>query len=106
MHDNSKCLNRNYMYSDNQVVLSCLILSINLLNTEIRRQLFRVIVANVCMYDVYQTQYSSQLSAYPGETFRVSIKAFDELERPTAAVLRLSERDVSGDNNLYLCTCI
>ena len=41
-----------------------------------------------------------KLSAYPGETFKVRINAFDELERPTAAVLRLSERDVSGDNNL------
>ena len=36
-----------------------------------------------------------QISAYPGEPFRISIKAYDELGRPTAAVLRLSERDVS-----------
>lgn len=41
-----------------------------------------------------------KLSAYPGETFKVSINAFDELERPTAAVLRLSDSDVSEDNNL------
>ena len=65
---------------------------------------YRAIVVNVCwsMYDVCQTQYSSQLSAYPGETFRVDIKAFDELERPTAAVLRLSERDVSGDKYVHV----
>ena len=40
-----------------------------------------------------------KLSAYPGEICKVSIKAYDELERPTATVLRLSGRDVSGDNN-------
>ena len=56
------------------------------------------------MYDVCQTQYSFQQSAYPGEIFKVSIKAYDELERPTATVLRLTKRDVSGDNYVHVYT--
>ena len=37
----------------------------------------------------------SQLSAYPGEQFQLGMQAFDELGRPTATILRLSETDVS-----------
>ena len=36
-----------------------------------------------------------QLSAYPGEQFQLGVQAFDELGRPTATILRLSETDVS-----------
>ena len=36
-----------------------------------------------------------QLSAYPGEQFQLGVQAFDELDRPTATILRLSETDVS-----------
>lgn len=44
---------------------------------------------------LHELSHFLQISAYPGEPFRISIKAYDELGRPTAAVLRLSERDVS-----------
>ena len=40
-------------------------------------------------------KYVSQLSAYPGEQFQLGVQAFDELGRPTATILRLSETDVS-----------
>ena len=40
-------------------------------------------------------KYVSQLSAYPGEKFQLGVQAFDELDRPTATILRLSETDVS-----------
>ncbi len=31
-----------------------------------------------------------QLSAYPGESLSIPLRAFDELDKPSAAVLRLS----------------
>ena len=46
--------------------------------------------------------YPVQLSAYPGEQFQVRVQAIDELGRPTATILRLSDKDVSvemGEGN-------
>ena len=50
--------------------------------------------------------YSLQLSAYPGEQFQVEVEAFDELARPTATILRISEQEVSvgrGGRTQQIC---
>jgi len=40
---------------------------------------------------------SAQMSVYPGEEFQLAVKATDELDRPTATILRLSEMNVCGN---------
>ena len=40
---------------------------------------------------------SAQMSVYPGEEFQLAVTATDELDRPTATILRLSEMNVCGN---------